>query len=158
MACPAAECLVSREVIPTILSLASSAPATPLGEVPAIPAEGTIPVPFPLLLALIPAALARPAHRILTVADQAAPVPAAVRTIPAEHQAPVVPVRADHLLGVRTVRLAAAVVPTESTNCFRQKQNSGASGECPPKCAGTLCYTKFRTIVYRLLGASFGLL
>ena len=101
---------------------ASIAPGMTQAEVLATPAAATIPDLLPV--APILPALALLARRILTAGVQMAPipavVPAAVRIIPAEGRAPRVPVRPDHLLpGVRAVRLAAAVAPTESTNSFR---------------------------------------
>src|SRR5579859_3969843 len=86
-------------------------------EVQATPAAAAAAATGPDPVAPTPAVLVLLARPILTAAVQAATVPAAVRTIPAEDRAPVVPVRPDHLLpGVRAVRLVAVVAPTESTN------------------------------------------
>ena len=106
--------------------------ATPAAAAAAAAIPGPDPVaPTPAVLVL----LARP---ILTAAVQAATVPAAVRTIPAEDRAPVVPVRPVHLLpGVRAVRLVAAVAPTESTN-FPLKKIPAHPESASPIRAGNL--------------------
>ena len=103
--------------------------ATPAAAAAATGPDPVAPTPAVLVL------LARP---ILTAAVQAATVPAAVRTIPAEDRAPVVPVRPVHLLpGVRAVRLVAAVAPTESTN-FPLKKIPAHPESASPIRAGNL--------------------